>query len=166
MILCVHANASFHNESEGHSQVGAHISVTKNDPFPKHNGPVLSISKTIKFVMSSVAGAKLGALYTTAKEMAPLCQTLIKMGWLQPFTPIQMNNSATISITNLTIAPQKTKSMDLRLWWLRCQESQQQFRYYWDKGSHNWADYHTKHHPPIYHKANRPIHTSAAVLLP
>jgi hypothetical protein len=54
-----------------------------------------------------------------------------------------MDNSTAVGITNLTIVLQKTKSMDLRLWWLHCRESQQQFRYYWDKGSHNWADYHT-----------------------
>jgi hypothetical protein len=120
----------------------------------------------MKFVMSSAAKAELGALYTTAKEMVPLCQTVIKMGWPQPHTPIQTDNSTAVSITNLTIVPQKTKSMDLRLWWLCCQESQQQFHYYWDKGSHNWADYHTKHHPPIYHGANRPIHTGAAGIFP
>jgi hypothetical protein len=120
----------------------------------------------MKFVMSSAAKAKLGALYTTAKEMVPLRQTFSNMGWPQPRTPIQMENSNAISITNLTIVLQKTKSMDLRLWGLRCQESQQQFRYYSDKGSHNWADYHTRHHPPIYHKTNRPIHNSAAGLLP
>jgi hypothetical protein len=138
----------------------------KNHPFPKHNGLVLSISQIMKFVMSSTAETKLGALYTTAKEMVHLHQTLIKMGWPQPRTSIQMGNSTAIGVTNLTIVPQKTKSMDLRLWWLRCRESQQQFRYYWDKGSHNWADYHTKHHPLIYHKANRPIHAGAASLLP
>jgi hypothetical protein len=120
----------------------------------------------MKFVMSSAAEAELGALYTTAKKMAPLHQTLIKMGWPQPRTPIQMDNSTAIGITNLTIVPQKTKSMDLCLWWLCCLESQQQFCYYWDKGSHNWADYHTEPQPPIYHKANRPIHASAAVQLP
>jgi hypothetical protein len=120
----------------------------------------------MKFVMSSATKAKLGALYTTAKEMVPLCQTLIKMGWPQPHTPTQMDNSTAVGITNLTIVPHKTKSMDLRLWWLRCRESQQQFRYYWDKGSHNWADYHTKHHPPIYCKANRPIHAGAEGHLP
>jgi hypothetical protein len=78
-----------------------------------------------------------------------------------------MDNSTAIGVTNLTIIPQKTKSIDLRLWWLCCRESQQQFRYYWDKGSHDWADNHTKHHPPIYHEANRPIiHAGAAGLLP
>jgi hypothetical protein len=70
--------------------------------------------------------------------------------------PIQTDNSTAVGVTNLTIVPQKTKSMDLRLWWLHCRESQQQFRYYWDKGSHNWADYHTKHHQPIYHEARDP----------
>ncbi len=116
--------------------------------------------------MSSAAKAELGALYTTAKEMVPLRQTFIKIGWPQPHTPIQTDTSTAVDITNLTIVLQKTKSMDLRLWWLCCQESQQQFRYYWDKGSHNWADYHTKHHPPIYHKANRPTHAGAAAQLP
>jgi hypothetical protein len=48
--------------------------------------------------------------------------------------------------------------MDMRINWLRCRESQDQFRYYWDKGSNNWADYSTKHHPPIYHLAHRGTH--------
>jgi hypothetical protein len=120
----------------------------------------------MKFVISFAAEAELGALYTTTKEMAPLFQTLIKTGWLQPHTPIQTNNSTAIGVTNLTIVPQKNKSMNPCLWWLCCQESQQQFHYNWDKSSHNWADHHTKHHPPIYHEANRSIHASAAVQLP
>jgi hypothetical protein len=105
MILCAHANASFHNESKGRSRAGAHIFVSKNDPFPKHKGLVLPISQIMKFVMSSAAKAELGALYTTAKEMAPLCQTLIEIGWPQPCTPIQTDNSTAIGVTNLTIVP-------------------------------------------------------------
>jgi hypothetical protein len=80
MILCTHTNAGFHNKSKGHSKAGAHIFFSENNPFPKHNGPVLSISQIMKFVMSSAAKAELGALYTTAKEMVPIHQTLIKMG--------------------------------------------------------------------------------------
>jgi hypothetical protein len=80
MILCTHADAGFHNESKGCSQAGAYIFVSKNNPFPKHNGQALSISQIMKFVMSSAAKAELGALYTTAKEMVPLHQTLIEMG--------------------------------------------------------------------------------------
>jgi hypothetical protein len=129
MIFCAHANAGFHNKSKGRSQAGAHIFVSKNNPFPKHKGPILSISQIIKFVMSSAAKAELGALYTTTKHMVPLRQTLIKMGLPQPCMPIQMDNSTAVGVTNLTIVPGKTKSMDLCLWWLRCREYQQQFRY-------------------------------------
>jgi hypothetical protein len=162
MILCAHADAGFHNESKSRSRAGAHIFMSKNDPFPRHNGPILSISQILKFVMFSAATAKLGALYNAAKEIVPLRQTLNKMGWPQPPTPIQMDNSTAVSVTNLTMVPQKTKSMDLRLWWLRCHEAQEQFRFYWDKGSCNLADYHTKHHPPLYHKSNRSTHAGAA----
>jgi hypothetical protein len=115
MIICAHADAGFHNKSKGHSGAGAHIFVSRNDTFPKHNRPVLSISQTMKFVMSSAAKAELGTLYTTAKEMAPLRQTLIKTSWPQPCMSIQMDNSTATGITNLTIVLQKTKSMDLRL---------------------------------------------------
>jgi hypothetical protein len=116
----------------------------------------------MKFVISSAAKDKLKALYTVAKEMVPLRQTLNKMGWPQPRNPIQMDNSTAVEVTNHTIVPRKTKSMDLRLWWLRCCESQENFCFYWDKGSRNLANYHTKHHPPIYHKSNRPTYAGSA----
>jgi hypothetical protein len=105
MILCAHASAGFHNESKGCSQASAHIFVSKNNPFPKHNGLVLSISQIMKFVISSADEAELGTLYTTAMEMVPLRQTLIKMGWPQPRTSIQTDNSTAIGIANLTIVP-------------------------------------------------------------
>ncbi len=80
--------------------------------------------------MSSAARAKPGAPCTTAKEMVPLQQTLIEMGWPQPHTQIQTSNSTTIGVTNnFTIVLWKTKSMDLCLLWLQYQESQEQFRY-------------------------------------
>jgi hypothetical protein len=71
MILCTHANAGFHNESKGRSQAVAHIFVSVNNPFPKHHGPILSISQIMKFVMSSATKAELSALYTISKELVP-----------------------------------------------------------------------------------------------
>jgi hypothetical protein len=62
VILCAHSNAGFHNESKGRSQAGAFFFVSKNNPFLKHNGLVLSISQIMKFVMSLSAKAKLIAL--------------------------------------------------------------------------------------------------------
>ena len=158
MILAAHSDAGFHNESKGRSRAGAHIFLSEDDPTPAWNGPILSIAAIIKFVMSSAAEAEMGALYITAKELVPLRQTLIEMGWPQSRTPVQTDNSTAVGVVNKTIVPRKMKSMDLRFWWLRCRESQGQYRYYWDSGPKNWADYHTKHHPPIYHESERPRH--------
>ena len=73
----------------------------------------------------------MSALFITAKKMIPLRHTLIEMVWPQPQTPIQTYNSTSVGFTNKTIVKKATKSSDMKLWWLRDRESQEQFRYYW-----------------------------------
>jgi hypothetical protein len=158
MILCAHADAGFLNETQARSRAGAHIFLSEDVPFPRFNGAILSIAQIIKFVMASAAESELAALFITAREMIPHRQTLIDMGWPQPKSPIQTDNSTAAGVVNNTIVPRRSKMMDMRFWWLRCRASQDQFRYYWDAGSKNWADYHTKHHPPTYHEAHRNTH--------
>ena len=34
MVLCVHSDAGFHNESKGQSRAGAHIFLSENDDMP------------------------------------------------------------------------------------------------------------------------------------
>ena len=155
MILLVHADAGFINKSKSCSRSGAHIFLSENDPKTKLNGPVLAIAQTIKNVMASAAKAEISALYITAKNIISLCNTLIKMGWPQPQSPIQTDNSIAVGFPNKTIANKDTKSADMKVWWLRDRESQDQFRYYWAPGSENEGYYSTKHHPPIYHEAKR-----------
>jgi hypothetical protein len=158
MILCAHDDASFLNESNSCSHAGAHIFLSEDDPFPQFNGAVLSITHIIKFVMTSAAKSELAALFITAQEMIPHCQTLIDMGWPQPKSPIQTDNSKAAGVTNNTIVPRRSKSMDMRFWWLHCLVSQDQFCFYWDAGTKNWAGYNTKHHPGTYHEAHRSTH--------
>jgi hypothetical protein len=64
MILCAHADASFLNEANSRSRVGAHIFLSENDQFPRFNGAVLSIAQIIKFVMASAAVSELGMATT------------------------------------------------------------------------------------------------------
>ena len=101
--------------------------------------------------MASAAEAEMAALYIMAKVMIPLRHTLIEMGWPQPQTPIQTDNSTAVGLTNNAIVNRATISADMKLWWLRYRESQEQFRYYWEPRSENEGDYSTNHHPPIYH---------------
>ena len=67
MVLCSHSDAGFHNESKGRSRAGAHIYLSENDAMPRWNGPVLTIAKIIKFVVSSASEAELGAMFITAQ---------------------------------------------------------------------------------------------------
>ena len=120
----------------------------------------------MKYVVSSAAEAEMTALFITAKEMVPLRNTLTEMGWKQPPSPIQADNSTAVGITNSTLIPRKSKSWDLRLNWLRCREAQQQFRCYWDKGPNNNGDYSTKHHPDVCHETKRTMGFAGCVFYP
>ena len=55
MVLCAHSDAGFHNESKGRRRAGAHIFLSENDAMPRWNGPILTLAKIIKFVMSSAS---------------------------------------------------------------------------------------------------------------
>ena len=155
MILTAHAYAGFLNKSKACSRVGAHIFLSENNPNPKLNGPVLTIAQIIKSVMASAAESEIAALYITDKNMVPLQNNIIEMGWPQLKLPIQIDNSTAVGFTNKTIIKKATKSADRKLWWLRDLESQYQFIYYWAPGSENERDHITKNNPPIYHVANR-----------
>ena len=157
MILAAHSDTGLNNDSKARSRAGADIFLSEDEPTPKRNGAVLAIAQIMKLAMSLVAEVELGALYITAKETVPVRQTLIEMGWKQPQSPIQTDNSTLTGVVNKTIIQQKRKSMDLRVHWLRCRESQGQFRFYWAPGHLNWRDYSTKHHTPIYHTTHQPL---------
>jgi hypothetical protein len=151
MILAAHSDASYLSESKSRSQAGAHIFLSNNDPIPQSNGPVLSIATVMRSVYASAGEAELAALFKCAQEMVPLRNSLNEMEWIQPRSPIQVDNSTAVGYVNNTIIARRIKSLEMRLNWLKCRELQDQFRIFWDKGSHNLADYHTKHHPPEYH---------------
>jgi hypothetical protein len=136
MILCAHADASFLNESNSCSRVGACIYLLEDDPFSHFNGAILSIAQIIKFIMASATKSELAA-FIMACEMIPHRQTLITMGWPQPKIPIQTDNSTAAGVTNNTIVPRRSKMMIMQFWCLHCRASQDQFRYYWDAGAKN-----------------------------
>ena len=118
---------------------------------PHNNGAVLNIAQLIKAVMSSVAEAKLGALYINARKAEPMQQLLTEMGHAQPSTPIQTHNSTACGVVNNNIQPRRTKAMDMRFHWLRDCEAQSQFRFNWALRKDNLGDYWTKHHCAAHH---------------
>ena len=79
--------------------------VSEDVPVPIFNGPVLTIAQIIKNIMSLAAEAELAGLYICAKEIAPIRQAIINMGWTQPITPTYCDNSTTVGVANETIIP-------------------------------------------------------------
>ena len=129
MILAIHSDTGYCNETNLRSQAGGHFPLS--DP---NNGAILTIATIIKAVMSSAAEAELGAIFLNAKEAVYLRQILTELGHPQPRTPIQMDNSTAEGVINNKIQPKRTKAMDMRFHWLRNREAQGQFRIYWGPG--------------------------------
>ena len=118
MVLAAHSDASFLTEPGSCSRAGAHIFLSENDPIPRNNGPTLTLSTMVKFVMASAAEAELSALYLTARELVPLRNALSEMGWPQPKTPVQTDNSTAAGFLNDTIIQRRIKMIWMRLHWL------------------------------------------------
>mgnify|MGYP000158265237 CR=1 FL=1 len=106
-------------------------------------------------VMSSATEAECGALFNNIKDGFSLHNTLVEMGHLQPPTPVQVNNSTTNGYTNNKLRQRKSKSMDMRFYWIQDRVKQKQFHVYWRPGHTNLADYFTKHHSPAHHCRER-----------
>ena len=115
MILDGHSDAAYLNVSKYFIQAGSHIFLSKDDPVPRLNGSILTISQTIESVMSSATEAELASLFVTSKAMVQIRQTLIEMGWPQPKTPVQKDNSKSTGVTNKNIVKIQLKSMEMRL---------------------------------------------------
>jgi hypothetical protein len=73
------------------------------------------------------------------------------MGHKQPVTPIQTDNAMTEAVINAKITPKQSKAMDMCFHWLNYRECQQKFKFYWQPGKHNHADYWTNHHSAAHH---------------
>ena len=130
--------------------------MSKDVPCPPNNGAVHNIAQIIKTVMTSAAEAELGALYINAREAVPIRMVLMEMGHHQPKTPMQTDNTTALGVVNNNIQARRTKAMDMRFHWLRCRDSQGQFRYYWMPGPTNLADYWTKHFCAKHRTSMRP----------
>ena len=93
-----------------------------------------------------------------AQEALPIRRCLIELGHPQPPTPLKTDNSTAQGFINGTIKQKRSKSFDMRFYWLIDQCKQGTFEVYWDAGKNNLADYMTKHHPASHHQQVRPIY--------
>ena len=72
MVLAVHSNASYLTEPKARSRAGGHHFMSEDERYPAYNGPVLSVAKILRNVMTSAADAEIGALFANTRLAIPI----------------------------------------------------------------------------------------------
>ena len=86
------------------------------------NGVVLTLSKIIKYVMSSAGETEEASSYLNCKAALPLTIALEDMGYPQPKTPLIVDNTSTQGLMTNTMTPKKSKQYDMQVNWPKCRE--------------------------------------------
>ena len=157
MILKIHSDAGYLNESKARSRAGGHFYLGNKETKPDiDNGAILNPTGILRHVASAASEAEYGALFVNGKEGTIMRNTLDGMGYPQPSTVIVTDNSTADGIANDTIKQQRSRTIDMRYHWIRDRIVQGQFRVQWRPGKDNKGDYFTKHHAGAHHQRVRP----------
>ena len=122
------------------------------------NGSIFDLCLILKHVAASAAEAELGALFYNVKETKIIRLILEELGHPQPPTPIHCDNATAVGISNGTVKKQRSRSMEMRYFWICDQLKNGHVAVYWFPGLENLADYLSKHHDTNHHVRVRPIY--------
>ena len=111
MIIFIHSDASYLLVTKARIRASGvfFLSDTKPDAmnFSEYtsilNGFIFIMCKILRNIMASAAEAEYGALFLNGQASVPIRTTLIEMNHPQPPTPIQVDNSTAVVISNKSI---------------------------------------------------------------
>ena len=98
----------------------------------------------ISCVVASVAEAELAGGFQAAQGVVHSRRMLHDLGYPQPPTLLRMDNTVAIGIANDSINAKRSKSIDMRFFWLQDRVKQGQFEIKHIPGQWNFADHFTK----------------------
>ena len=165
MILNIHSDASYLSETRSRSRVAGQFFLgskpVTDKPIPL-NGAILVFCGILKFVVASAAEAELGALFLNCKEGKVVRLILQELGHPQPPTHVHCDNKTATGIANDTVKKHRSRSMEMRFFWVTDQVKDGHFDVQWHPGQENLADYFTKHFDGKHHQEVRPwyLHTT------
>jgi hypothetical protein len=108
------------------------------------NGPISCGSKMITCVAASVAEEELAGGFQAALIAVLHRRTLHDLGYPQPSTLLRMDNSVAVALAKGTINAKRSKTMDMRFFWLTDRVKQGQISVDHIPGIWNIADHFTK----------------------
>ena len=154
MILQVHSDASYMNETKARSTASGNYFLDNNIKSVKPivlNGAIHTLCKIIGF-SASTAEAELGSLFLNTQETVKLCIALQELGHTQPPTPIHSDNTTSTDIIHKTIKQQQSGSMNMCYFWTISKQDDKTIDVSWHPGQENLAGYFSKHHSPTIHQ--------------
>jgi len=147
MLLAIFSDASFNSRPGSKSVAGGHHFLgRRNDP-DFLNAPILNICSTIPVVCAAVSEAEYGGVFGNCQAAVEERAILYNLGYAQPPTLVLCDNECAIGLASETVRPKKSKSIDLRLDWVRDRVRQGQFCISFVPGRANLADFFTKSLP-------------------
>ena len=159
MVLNIHSDASYLSERGARSRAAGYYFLG-GIPQPgkpiQMNGNIFVMCAIMKFVMASAAEAELGALFMNSKDAKIIRLILEEMGHPQPPTPIHCDNKTAAGIANDTVKKHRSRSMEMRFFWVTDQVKRGFFDVQWHPGQENLGDYFSKHFLGQHHTAVRP----------
>lgn len=153
MILTVDSDAAYLVEPNARSRIAGYFQLNSAKKSNQYvNGALLIECKTLRHVVASSAEAETAGLFHNSQVALPIHYMLTQLSHPQPKTPMKTDNLMSNKFIHNNITTQRrSKSWDMRYYWLRDKESQKLFEFYWAPSEENLADYHTKHHTAKYH---------------
>ena len=106
-------------------------------------------------IMASAAEEEHGTIFINAQTLVPIHTILSEMVRTKGPTATQVDNSTAVGIATKEFRHNKSKAIEMRFYWINDRIKQGQFRVFWRPGPENLGYYHSKHHPPEYHRAVR-----------
>ena len=130
MILNIDSDAAYLVAPKARSRVAGYFqlgSLPTSTQHPTLNGAVLVECKTLRHVVSSEAEAEIGGIFHNAQVAIPIRTLLRKLNHPQPPTLIKTDNATACGFIHDNIHQKRSKSWDMRYYWLRDRLAQQQF---------------------------------------
>ena len=80
--------------------------------------------------MGAASESEIAGGYINARKAVELRIILMEMGYIQPKTPLELDNTTAFGILTKQLIPKRSKAIDMRFFWLRDRTNQQQFHLY------------------------------------
>ena len=155
MKLRVDSDAAYLVAPKARSRIAGYFSLGPHFHKPKPHGPILVECRTLRHVVASSAEAEIAGIFHNAQVAIPIRRMLKALGHPQDKTVINTDNTTAASFIKNNITQKKSKSWDMRYYWLRDKIAQAKFNIKWESAKQNSADYFTKHFTGKYHRDTR-----------